>query len=163
MLNPSLRIVGFVSPPINSCETPYAELNIVANGDADSSDTFFILANNVEIYRWTGETMAWAIPPGANTYSVSGVPADLLPNTTITVRVVTYSGVNPGGSPVYAGDAVTVSQISWNCTSGIQVGEIATFDLRPKPVFAVPLLGLLILGMTLAWSAVYRLSHALRY
>jgi hypothetical protein len=131
---PSAQITGFVSPPINSCDLPYATLAVEANGDATTSDTFFIYANGSEIYRWSGENMSWAQPPGPNTYSVAGEFAGLAPGTTLTAAIVTYDSANPLGPLFYAGNAIYRSQISWNCTSGAQLGNLSNEDLRPREI-----------------------------
>jgi hypothetical protein len=151
---PSVQITGIdPSQPRGSCDLPAIELLVDANGNASHSDNFFVLANGVLIYTWSGESMAWVNVAGANTYSISAGTANLAPNTTVTVRIETYDSVNPSGPIFTAGDAVYRSEISWNCTTGAQLGAINNFDLRINTtvptlqptalVFAALLLGLI--------------------
>jgi hypothetical protein len=153
---PSIRILGFVAPPTNSCTVPYAELDVVANGNANTSDTFVIVVNGVERYRWGGETMVWANPPGPNIYSIVGDALNLPANTMLTAIVTTYDSANPSSAVVYAGNAVTSSQISWNCTSGQLVGGISNLDLRPKSVPALPIPSAALLLAALLACGVWR-------
>lgn len=141
-LAPSIRIVGFATTPANSCAEPAVSVNVLADGDARHSDTYSILVDGRVRYHWVeGETMAWAntsapLPYGLTSDALTGsFPA----NTVITGQILTYNGANPAGPVFTAGAAVFISQISWNCTTGQQVGAVSNVDLRPRE--PVPLRG----------------------
>jgi hypothetical protein len=133
--SPSIRILGFADVPSNTCTEPSVSVNVVANGTAQHSDTYAILVDGTPRYRWAeGETMAWAtssepLPYGLTSDALTG---SFPPNTVITGQIVTYSESNPAGPTFIAGNAVFLSQISWNCTTGQQVGEATNIDLRPR-------------------------------
>jgi hypothetical protein len=132
---PSVQITGIdTSQPRGSCDLPAIELLVNANGNASHSDNFFVLANGELIYSWSGESMAWVNVAGANTYSISAGTANLAPNTTVTARIDTYDSVNPGGPIFTAGEVVYRSEISWNCTTGAQLGAINNFNLRARAI-----------------------------
>jgi hypothetical protein len=134
---PSVQITGIdTSQPRGGCDAPSIELFVEANGSALQSDNFFVLADGALIYRWTGESMAWASPAGANTYSVNsgGVAANLPANTRVTAAIETYDSVNPVGPNFVAGNAVYRSEISWDCTTGAQLGAIGNLDLRASSI-----------------------------
>jgi hypothetical protein len=152
---PSVRITGFVSAPVNSCATPFAEFTVDARGDRTTSDTFLLFANGVQIYRWSGETMDWV--RGSNdTYAVVGELVNLAPNTVVTASILTYDQANPSGPNFVAGNAVYQSQASWNCTTGAQVGVVSNVDLRPRDVPTLAIHQLALLGAAL-FVAVLRL------
>jgi hypothetical protein len=134
---PSVQITGIdTSQPRGGCDAPSIELLVEATGSAFQSDNFYVLANGALIYRWTGESMAWVDPAGANTYSIStgSVAANLPANTRVTAVIETYDSVNLVGPNFVAGNAVYRSEISWDCTTGVQLGAIGNFDLRVNSV-----------------------------
>jgi IPTL-CTERM motif len=134
---PSVQITGIdTSQPRGSCDAPSIELFVEANGTGSQSDNFFVLADGALIYSWTGESMTWVNTAGPNTYSVStgGAAANLPANTRVTARIETYDSVNPAGPIFVAGNAVYRSEISWNCTTGAQLGSVNNFDLRVNSI-----------------------------
>jgi hypothetical protein len=135
-ITPFVQILGFASIPIESCNDPGATLNVLANGTVAHSDTYAIFVNGALHYRWAeGEDMSWvserALPYGLNSNAGSG---SFVANSTITGQIVTFSRSNPSGPIFTAGEPVFSSQISWNCTTGEQVGPILNLDLRPQRV-----------------------------
>jgi hypothetical protein len=133
---PFVQITGFAAVPSNTCTDPGASLNVRASGTAAHSDSYAIFVNGTEHYSWRqGEDMSWATaasePYGLNSDPGSG---SYVENTIITGQIVTYSRSNPAGPVFIAGDAVYMSEIRWNCTTGAQIGAIANVDLRSSEV-----------------------------
>jgi hypothetical protein len=164
---PFVRIIDFVAAPVGSCAVPNAEFLVVASGDANTSDTFTIFANGAQVYQWQGETMAWVPGPNATTYNIAGEPVDLAANTILTARITTYDSANAAGPTFTAGEAVYVSQASWNCSTGEQVGAIFNADVRPKAVsvmslpWAALLVGVLSMVLLLGLRRRASATHAL--
>jgi hypothetical protein len=134
--SPFVQIVGFASNPGQSCVDPGATLNVLASGSGATSDTYAIFVNGTLHYRWAeGEDMSWvtasALPYGMNSNAGSG---SYLPNSTITGQITTFSRSNPSGPIFIAGEPVFSSEISWNCTTGEQIGPIVNLDFRPRLV-----------------------------
>lgn len=130
---PTIQITSFSEAPSGGCTEPNAVVTVFANGTAANSDTFLMLVNGALGYTWTGETMDWspAPPGGANRYGIGGLSGSFAANSTITGRIVTYAGANTTAADPTTGQiAVYESEISWNCTTGAQVGPIVNRDLR---------------------------------
>ncbi|MGL5003639.1 MAG: hypothetical protein ACRDAM_11925 [Casimicrobium sp.] len=140
---PSIQIGGFdAGSPSGGCTAPAANLNGLANGNANHSDSFAMLVNGALVYTWEeGERMEW-VPVGGGAfsgYSVNGTLGAIAANSTITARIVTYGGANASATNPTTGQLpVFVSEISWNCSTGAQVGAVVNRDLRTAQ--AVPTL-----------------------
>jgi hypothetical protein len=146
---PFIRISGFApGSPDGGCSAPSANLIVVADGNARHSDNFTMSVNSALVYTWTGETMAWLVASAAPvTYSINGATGTFPANATVTGKITTYDGVNAtAANPTTGQRAVYESEISWNCTTGAQVGAIVNRDLRtPRDVPSVSTLGLFFL------------------
>jgi hypothetical protein len=129
---PSIQIVGFTSIPSNTCTDPFADVDVAATGNASTSDNFEIFANGALIYTWDGETMSWVNPSvPISSYGMSGASGVFSADSTITGRITSFAGANQSASNPTTGQVpVYVSEVSWNCTTGVQVGEIVNRDLR---------------------------------
>jgi hypothetical protein len=129
---PSIQIVGFTSIPANTCTDPFADVDVAANGNAATSDNFEIFANGALIYTWSGETMSWVSPSvPISSYGLSGATGMFAANSTLTARITSFAGANLSTADPTAGQVPAyVSEVSWNCTTGAQVGAIINQDLR---------------------------------
>jgi hypothetical protein len=133
---PFVRITGFLSTPSNTCTDPSASLDVIADGTSAHSDTYEIYVNGALHFRWAeGEDMSWvngnSLPYGLTSDAGSG---SYVANTTIVGRITSYNRSNPSGPVFIAGEPVYSSEISWNCTTGEQIGAIMNQDLRPRTV-----------------------------
>ncbi|MBS0590791.1 MAG: hypothetical protein JSR65_09150 [Proteobacteria bacterium] len=137
---PSIQITGLAGTPSGGCTSPSIRVNLWANATSANSDNYTISVNGVVQYTWTGETSGYGpqpAPPGgaaSNAYGINGLNGTFAANSTITGTITTYAGVAASG-PVTAGQTPTYqSSISWNCTTGAQVGSIVNVDLRAPAV-----------------------------
>ncbi len=156
---PFIRITGFVSGTVSGgCTAPSAELTVAAEGTAQHSDTFKMWVNGALTYTWTGETMAWVATSATPiTYGINGATGAYAANAVITGKIVTYDGVNStAANPTTGQRAVYESEISWNCTTGAQVGDIVSRDLRaPRDIPSAPMYGLAALMFALAGAGLH--------
>jgi hypothetical protein len=150
---PFIRITGFVSgSPSGGCLAPSADLLVIADGNSLHSDNFKMSVNSVLAYTWTGETMAWlATSPTPVTYGLNGAIGSFSANAIVTGKIITYDGANATATnPTTGQRAVYESEISWNCTTGAQLGAIINRDLRtPRDVPSVSMRELVLLALAI--------------
>ncbi len=130
---PTIQITAFNGVPSGGCTAPRASVTVFANGTAANSDNFVMLVNGTLSYTWTGETMGWspAPPGGPHGYGINGLSGSFAANSIITGRIITYAGTNATApNPTTGQIPVYESEISWDCTTGAQVGSIVNRDLR---------------------------------
>ncbi len=157
---PSIQIAGFTNVPSNTCTSPAASVDVIANGNATTSDSYVVLVNGTLVFTWEGEDMAWANPPGpVSGYRIFGATGTFAANSVVTGRITTYAGVNSNVSDPTTGQVPAYSsEISWDCTTGAQVGAIVNRDLlAPAPVPTLNTGAFALLSLAIALAGWFRL------